>query len=53
MSALSEKKEVEYRKFRETLTCNDDGNPEPSINKINEGAETIHDIPKEKSMVKR
>ena len=30
LSALSEMKEVEYRKFRETLTDNADGNPEPS-----------------------
>lgn len=29
-SALSEKREVEYRKFREALTDNADGNPEPS-----------------------
>ena len=48
-SALSEKREVEYRKFKETLTSNVDGNLEPSlINK--EGAETIHDIPKFKKL---
>lgn len=29
-SAISEKREVEYRKFREALTDNADGNPEPS-----------------------
>jgi len=41
LSALSEKREVEYRKFREGLTAN----PEPSL-KIKEGAETLHDISK-------
>lgn len=51
LSALSEMREVEYRKFRETLTDNADGNPEPS-SKNREGAETRHDIPKEDSMVK-
>lgn len=51
LSALSEKKDVEYRKFRETLTDNADGNPEPSLIK-EEGAETRHDTPKERSMVK-
>lgn len=46
LSALSEMREVEYRKFRETLTDNADGNPEPSL-KNKEGAETRHDTPKE------
>ena len=45
-SALSEKREVEYRKFRETLTENAEGNPEPSFNE--EGAETLHGKPKSK-----
>lgn len=44
-SALSEKREVEYRKFKETLHSNVEGNLEPSLN-IEEGAETLHDIPK-------
>ena len=44
-SALPERVDVEYRKFKETLTSNDDGNLEPSLFK-KEGAETIHDIPK-------
>jgi predicted nucleic-acid-binding Zn-ribbon protein len=49
LSALSEMKEVEYRKFRETLTDNADGNPEPSfVIKRKEGAETLHGIPKTK-----
>jgi len=51
LSALSEKKEVEYRKFREALTDNADGNPEPSLSN-KEGAETRHGTPNEKSMVK-
>jgi len=46
-SALSEKREVEYRKFKETLHSNVDGNLEPSF-QLKEGAETIHDIPKSK-----
>lgn len=46
LSALSEMREVEYRKFREPLTDNADGNPEPSL-KNKEGAETRHDTPKE------
>jgi len=50
-SALSEKKEVEYRKFKEILTGNADDNLEPSLLK-KEGAETIHDIPKSKNKVK-
>ncbi len=41
LSALSEKKGVEFLKFRETLTGNADGNPEPShCNKTMKGAET-------------
>ena len=40
LSALSEKREVEYRKFREGLTAN----PEPSPTR--EGAETRHGTPK-------
>ena len=31
LSALSEMREVEYRKFKETLTDNADGNLEPSF----------------------
>lgn len=46
LSALSEMRDVEYRKFRETLTDNADGNPEPSF-KNEEGAETRHDTSKE------
>ena len=46
-SALSEKREVEYRKFKETLTGNADGNLEPSL--LEEGAETRHDRPKSKN----
>lgn len=47
LSALSEMKEVEYRKFREPLPDNADGNPEPSlIIKNKKGAETLHGIPK-------
>lgn len=48
-SALSEKRDVEYRKFRETLTGNADGNPEPSISLKSSDracAETLHDKPK-------
>lgn len=44
MSALSEKREVEYRKFKETLASSVEGNLEPSL--IKEGAETLHDKPK-------
>lgn len=47
LSALSEMREVEYRKFKETLTDNADGNLEPSFIKNEEGAETRHDTPKE------
>jgi len=46
-SALSEKKEVEYRKFKETLTHNGDGNLEPSF-LTKEGAETRHGKSKSK-----
>ena len=46
LSALSEMRDVEYRKFRETLTDNADGNPEPSF-RNEEGAETRHDTSKE------
>jgi hypothetical protein len=46
LSALSEKRDVEYRKFREALTDNADGNPEPSLSN-KEGAETRHGTPKE------
>lgn len=48
-SALSEKRDVEYRKFRETLTGNAEGNPEPSssLNPSDKAcAETLHDKPK-------
>ena len=38
-SALSEMKEVEYRKFREASLT---GNPDPSVHTLNEGAETRH-----------
>lgn len=48
-SALSERREVEYRKFKETLTGNADGNLEPSFNN-KEGAETRHDKPKSKKV---
>ncbi|MFW6246982.1 MAG: hypothetical protein ACOC22_02275 [bacterium] len=49
LSALSEKREVEFLKFRETLTDNADGNPEPSP-KLREGAETIQGKSKSKTM---
>lgn len=39
-------KDVEYRKFKEILTDNADGNLEPSLNN-KEGAETRHDTPKD------
>jgi hypothetical protein len=52
LSALSEKRDVECRKFKETITGRADGNLEPSLRK-EEGAETRHDTPKEPgSMVK-
>lgn len=47
LSALSEMKEVEYRKFKEALTSNVDGNLEPSLQK-EKGAETRHGKPKSK-----
>lgn len=50
MSALSEKREVEFLKFRETLTDNADGNPEPSL-KNKEGAETIQGKSKSKKQI--
>ncbi len=46
LSALSERREVECRKFKEALTGNADGNLEPSLPK-EEGAETRHDTPKD------
>ena len=52
LSALSEKRDVECRKFKETLTGNAEGNLEPSLRK-EEGAETRHGTPKDyRSMVK-
>ena len=52
LSALSERRDVECRKFKEALTGNADGNLEPSLFK-EEGAETRHDTPKDdQSMVK-
>lgn len=48
-SALSEKREVEYRKFKEALTEDADGNLEPSL-KNKEGAETLHGKPKAKKV---
>ena len=52
LSALSEKREVDRRKFKEALTGNAEGNLEPSLGK-EEGAETRHGAPKDKtSMVK-
>lgn len=49
-SALSEKREVEFRKFKEALTDNADGNLEPSL--IKEGAETRHGRPKSEKVPK-
>ena len=51
LSALSERREVECRKFKEALTGNADGNLEPSL-RMEEGAETRHGTPKTKVMVK-
>ena len=53
LSALSEKRDVECRKFKETLTGMAEGNLEPSLSE-EEGAETRHGTPKEPmgSMVK-
>ncbi len=45
LSALSEKRDVECRKFKEALTGNADGNLEPSLLE-EEGAETRHGTPK-------
>ena len=45
MSALSEKRDVECRKFKETLTGRAEGNLEPSLSE-EEGAETRHGTPK-------
>lgn len=50
LSALSEMKEVEYRKFKEALTDNADGNLEPSLINNKEGAETRHGKPKSKKI---
>lgn len=47
MSAVSEKKRVEFLKFGETLTLKDDGNPEPSVSD-NEGVETLREKSKSK-----
>ncbi|MBQ9889373.1 MAG: HNH endonuclease [Bacteroidales bacterium] len=47
LSALSERREVECRKFKESLTGNADGDLEPSLQKEKEGAETRHDTPKD------
>ena len=52
LSALSEKRDVECRKFKETLADYAEGNLEPSLYK-EEGAETRHGTPKgEYPMVK-
>ena len=45
LSALSERRDVECRKFKEALTGKADGNLEPSL-RMKEGAETRHDTPK-------
>ena len=45
LSARSEKRDVECRKFKEALAGNADGNLEPSLRE-KEGAETRHDTPK-------
>ena len=47
LSALSERRDVECRKFKEALTGQADGNLEPSLLMKEEGAETRHDTPKE------
>jgi hypothetical protein len=49
-SALSERRDVEYRKFRET-PAEMRGNPEPSL-VTKEGAETLHGKPKSKNLKK-
>jgi hypothetical protein len=52
LSALSERRDVECRKFKEALTGHADGNLEPSLLR-EEGAETRHDTPTDhRSMVK-
>ena len=45
LSALSERRDVECRKFKETLPGRAEGNLEPSL-PAEEGAETRHDTPK-------
>jgi hypothetical protein len=45
VSALAEKRDAEYRKFKETLTDGADGNLEPNLTISKEGAETRHGIP--------
>ena len=45
LSALSEKRDVECRKFKETRPQTAAGNLEPSLSD-EEGAETRHDTPK-------
>ena len=52
LSALSERRVVECRKFKEALTGKADGNLEPSLF-VEEGAETRHDTPKEAEMLPR
>ena len=47
LSALSKRREVEHRKFKEALTGYADGNLEPSLH-LKEGAETRHGAPKDK-----
>jgi hypothetical protein len=44
LSALSERRDVECRKFKETLPGRAEGNLEPSLLR-EEGAETRHDTP--------
>ena len=51
-SAISERREVEYRKFKESLTSNVDGNLEPSLSN-KKGAETRHDTSKSKIKKKK
>ena len=47
LSALSERRDVECRKFKETRPKTSAGNLEPSLRK-KEGAETRHDTPKDR-----
>ncbi len=43
LSALPEREEVEYRKFKEALTGNADGNLEPSLQKRKvQRLDTVH-----------